>query len=242
MTSPDDSARGRKRLASTAVILAALMCFVSVAGFAAKPTKKVRDSGSVISLEKAVPKTFADWVALPEQTSLIVNPQAEEALFGIYSQVLSRTYVDRNGYRVMLSVAYNEDQRGDLQTHRPEACYPAQGFRIGPTQEGLLPTAFGDIDVRRLATTLGPRKEPVTYWVTVGDRVVNDRMQKRFAEMRMAIAGEIPDGLLFRISSIDEDPARAYAAHQKFAADMMGSVPFTVRKRLSGLSPATLPG
>ena len=62
------------------------------------------------------------------------------------------------------------------------------------------------------------------------------RLDKRIAEVRLALTGQIPDGLLFRISSIDADPARAFVAHQKFAADMMASVPVDVRKQLSGLT------
>ena len=71
--------------------------------------------------------------------------------------------------------------------------------------------------------------------LTVGDQVVNSRMDKRLAEIRLALTGQIPDGLLFRISSIDNDPVRAFATQQKFAAEMMNSVPVEVRRQLSGL-------
>ncbi len=236
MTSSEQLMPQRGKLTTTAIVLAAAMCFVSAAGLAARPGPKTARNGSTISLESAVPKVFGAWKALPEQTSLIVNPQATEFLYGLYSQVLSRTYVDQNGYRVMLSVAYNDDNRGGLQTHRPEVCYPAQGFKVGALEDGRLPTAFGDIEVRRLMTSLGQRVEPVTYWLTVGNQVVNSRMDKRLAEMKMALTGQIPDGLLFRISSIDADSSRAYAVHQRFAADMMGAVSLGVRKQLSGLA------
>ena len=235
MTSSEQLLSPRGKLTSTAVVLAVAMSVVSIAGLAARPEKSPR-TGSTISLESAVPKIFGSWKALPEQSFLIVNPQATEYLYGLYSQVLARTYVDQNGYKVMLSLAYNDDNRGGLQTHRPEACYPAQGFKIGMLEDGLLPTSFGNIEVRRLMTSLGQRIEPVTYWVTVGDEVVNNRLNKRLAEMKMALTGQVPDGLLFRISSIDADSSRAYAVHQRFAADMMGAVPLGVRKQLSGLA------
>src|SRR5450755_3146252 len=166
ITSPASIRRAPKST-RTAVVLAALMCAVSAVGLAARPTVKASRTGNVITLETAVPKAFAGWT-LANQTSLIVNPQAEQALFGLYSQVLTRTYVDQDGYRVMLSVAYNDDQRGGLQTHRPEVCYPAQGFTLDTTDDGELPTNFGSIPVRRLTTSLEARKEPVTYWLTVG--------------------------------------------------------------------------
>ncbi len=236
MTSSEQLVPQRGKLTTTAIVLAAAMFIVSAAGLAARPGTRPAGIGSTIALESAVPKVFGAWKALPEQTSLIVNPQATQYLYGLYSQVLSRTYIDQNGYRVMLSVAYNGDNRGGLQTHRPEVCYPAQGFKVGALEDGRLPTAFGDIEVRRLMTSLGQRVEPVTYWLTVGNRVVNSRMDKRLAEMKMALTGQIPDGLLFRISSIDADSSRAYAVHQRFAADMMGAVSIGVRKQLSGLA------
>ena len=225
-----------RNLLAAALVLAVLMCTVSAAGWAAKPRLKAARVGEVIVLEKAVPKSFAGWIALPQQTSMVVNPQAEEGIYGLYSQVLSRTYVDASGYRIMLSVAYNDDQRGGLQTHRPEVCYPAQGFTLGRAEDGELTTAFGELPVRRLTTSLGARNEPITYWLTVGSEVVKGRLYKRLAEMKMALTGQIPDGLLFRISSIDADPARAFEAHQRFASDMLGAVPAPVRKQLSGLS------
>lgn len=225
----------RRQATTAALLLAAAMCAVSVAGIAARPSSKPIRTGTAISLQTAVPKAFAEWKALPEQSSQIVNPQIEEALFGVYSQVLTRTYVDQRGYRIMLSIAYNEDQRGGLQTHRPEVCYPAQGFKLEAADDGLLATPFGDIPVRRIMTRLGARNEPVTYWLTVGNEVVAGRFDKRIAEMKMAFTGQVPDGLLFRISSIDGDQTQAYAVQQRFAADMMSAVPPTVRKQLSGL-------
>ncbi len=224
------------KLTSTAIVLAALMAGASVGGYAARPSEKTALAANAISLESIVPTRFGDWAFLPERTSQVVNPQIKEELDKLYSQILTRTYVNPQGYRIMLSIAYGGDQRGGLQAHRPEVCYPGQGFRIASIEDGQLPTAYGSIDVRRLATSLGPRNEPVTYWLTVGDQVVNNKLDKRLAEIRLALTGQIPDGLLFRISSIDDDTRRAFAAQQQFVAEMMAAVPGGVRKQLSGLT------
>ena len=222
----------------TAFILAALMCGAAVAGIAARPGTKAADRGNAIVLETAVPKGFANWRVLPDQSG-VVNPQTKELLDKLYSQVLTRTYVNTEGYRIMLSMAYGDDQRGGLQAHRPEVCYPAQGFKLGKVEDGALLTSFGNIDVRRLTTVLGQREEPVTYWLTVGDRVIKNKFEKRMEEIRLGLTGQIPDGLLFRVSSIDKDVTRAFAMQQKFTADMMASVPSETRRQLSGLSPAS---
>jgi EpsI family protein len=155
----------------------------------------------------------------------------------LYSQTLTRTYVDKQGYRIMLSLAYGDDQRGGLQAHKPEICYPAQGFKLDGVVDGKLDTSFGSIGVRRLTTSLGARYEPVTYWLTLGDKVIQNGFDRRLEEIRLGLTGQIPDGLLFRISSIDREPERAYAMQQKFTDALMSSVPAETRKQLSGLAP-----
>jgi EpsI family protein len=222
-----------------AIVVAALMCCASVAGIAARPSNKMSDKGLGIKLETAVPKNFGDWTELPDRSVQVVNPQTQELLDKLYSQVLTRSYVNKQGYRIMLSMAYGDDQRGGLQAHKPEICYPAQGFKLTTVQDGLLATAYGNIDVRRLSTSLGSRYEPVTYWLTVGDQVIRTPLDKRIAEIKLGLTGQIPDGLLFRVSSIDVDSDKAFAIQQKFVADMMAAVPAHSRKQLSGLNSAT---
>lgn len=223
---------------SIAVVIATLMCAASLAGFAARPNARAVDRGTAISLERAVPKSFGAWRELPNQAEPVVNPQAKALLDKLYSQLLNRTYVNRDGYRIMLSLAYGDDQRGGLQAHRPEICYPSQGFKLNGTKDGVLTTSFGNIEVRRLSTTLGTRHEPVTYWLTVGDRVIQSTFDKRLAEIRLGLTGQIPDGLLFRVSSIDTDEARAYEMQRAFTADLMSAVSAEERRQLGGLRPA----
>lgn len=219
-----------------AITLAVLMCCASVGGFTARPGTKSADKGMSISLEAAVPKGFVDWTELPDRSAQVVNPQTQELLNKLYSQILTRTYVNKDGYRIMLSMAYGDDQRGGLQAHKPEICYPAQGFKLLNMTDGALVTTFGNIEVRRLVTSMGARTEPVTYWLTIGDQVIRSAFDKRIAEIRLGLTGQIPDGLLFRISSIDEDSVRAFAMQQKFTADMMKAVSPETRKQLSGLT------
>ena len=90
-------------LNSTAWIMAALMCGSTVAGIAARPSTKAADRGNAITLETAVPKDFGEWRELPDQKAQVVNPQTKELLDKLYSQILSRTYVNKQGYRIMLS-------------------------------------------------------------------------------------------------------------------------------------------
>jgi EpsI family protein len=218
-----------------AFLIAALMVAASVGAVVARPGTKAADLGPAISLENIVPKQFGDWREDPQQIVQVVNPQTQELLDKLYSQVLTRAYVNAEGYRIMLSLAYGSDQRGALQAHKPEVCYPAQGFTLHRTEASQLVTPFGEIPAQRLFTSRGPREEPVTYWFTVGDKAVQGMLQKRLVDLRYGLTGRIPDGMLFRVSSIDPDQARANRMQDQFVKQLLQAVSPAERKRLSGL-------
>jgi EpsI family protein len=219
----------------TAFVLSALMLAASAAAVVTRPSKKLSVERASATLETSVPRRFADWQELTLTTVHVVNPQTQELLDKLYSEVLSRVYVNGSGYRIMLSLAYGSDQRGGLQAHKPEVCYPAQGFSVRSNEAGRLVTAHGEIPVRRLFTSMGARLEPLTYWFTVGDRAVEGTTQKRLVELVFGLTGRIPDGMLFRVSSIDADPQRAYRLQEDFVKQLLEALPAADRKRLSGL-------
>ncbi len=218
-----------------AIVLAALMCAASVGSLVARPSTKVAELGPKISLETMIPRQFGDWRDEPQRISQIINPQTQELLDRLYSQILTRTYVNPEGYRVMLSLAYGSDQRGSLQAHKPEVCYPAQGFKLHKTELLPLSTPIGTIPAQRLFTSLGQRQEPVTYWFTMGDKAVQSKFERRLVQLSYGLTGRIPDGLLFRISSIDGDQARANRYHDQFVNQLLQAIPPDDRVRLSGL-------
>ena len=224
---------------AVSAVMAALMAIVSVGVIAARPGTKVAAVGPKFLLENVVPKQFGRWRLIPEVGNQVVNPQTKEILDKLYSQVLARTYVNDVGERVMLSIAYGDDQRGDLAAHKPEVCYPAQGFQLLGNVAADIATPFGSIPGRRLNTILGSRKELVTYWFAVGTSAVTSKFQQRMVEVKMGMTGQIPDGLLFRVSSIDEVPARAFAVQETFVGALLEAVASKDRPRLSGL-PSTI--
>jgi hypothetical protein len=128
-------------------------------------------------------------------------------------------------------------QRAAVQAHRPEVCYPAQGFKLHEAVDRMVPTRHGEIPARRLVTSMGSRNEPITYWFNMGDRTVKNAVQKRWVEFRLLLTGQVPDGVLFRVSSIDGDNARAFAVHEQFVTDLMDAVAAPNRMRLAGLGP-----
>lgn len=215
-------------------LLLILMLAASGLALALRPTHKIADQGSAMDLEAMIPRMFGDWREEPQNAVPIVDPQQKELIDKIYTQTLSRTYVNNRGYRIMLSLAYGKDQRDTMQVHYPEVCYPAQGFSLQEKQNGTLATERGAIPVTRILTSLGQRNEPVTYWTTVGDRVVQTGIQKKLAEMSYGLSGKIPDGMLIRISSIDPEAVHAYEMQTEFADQMLSALTPEYRQRLNG--------
>jgi EpsI family protein len=222
-----------------ALLISTLMVTASIGAVIGRPDIGAASAEPVISLEAMIPKRFGDWRQMLFEH--VVNPQDRQLLEKVYSDTLSRTYVNSSGYMIMLSVAHGRDRPGDpLAAHMPEICYPANGFALHRNEMGYVPTPFGEIPVRRLFTRKGAREEPVTYWFTLGGEGIfmdppGQRLRKRVIELRYAITGRIPDGLLFRVSSIDRDQARANQMHDQFVNDLLPVLSPQERKRLSGL-------
>jgi EpsI family protein len=218
-----------------AFVLAALMFAASAGAIFARPAPKAADTGPTFSLEDSVPRQFGEWQEEPQRGVMLVNPQAQELLDKLYSQIVNRVYINPEGYRIMLSLAYGTDQRGSLQAHKPEICYPAQGFKLHSSVPMPVTTPFGEIPAQRMFTSLGPRQEPVTYWFTTGDKAVQGRFQKRLVEIRFTLTGRVPDGMIFRVSSIDPDQQRANQVQDQFVNQLLQAVSPVERKRLAGL-------
>lgn len=224
-----------KPLVRTGILLAALMFAASVLAYAIKPTTRLVDLQPREKLESIIPNQFGDWRGMPGNNIVLADPQMRENLERLYTETLSRTYIDSKGRRIMLSIAYGEDQRDSMSMHYPEVCYPAQGFETRSDRKGQISTPYGPIQVKRLEMTLGQRNEPVTYWTMIGEHQSLGGVDKKLNEMRYSLGGVIPDGLLFRVSSIGRDSEVIYRDHEDFIAALLAAVSAEARLRLAGL-------
>ena len=217
------------------IVLLALMLAASVIAMLLRPAQRISEAGENINLETMIPKKFGEWNAVENPTNQIVNPEQQKKIESLYTQILSRVYVNKAGEAIMLSIAYGEDQSDSKQLHYPEVCYPAQGFQITSSQQGDLSTQFGNIRVLRLHAEMGSRSEPLTYWSTVGNKVVRGGKEIKLQQLSYGFRGEIPDGLLFRVSSITQDKNEGYAFQQQFVQSLIAEMTSTNRTRLAGL-------
>jgi EpsI family protein len=125
----------------------------------------------------------------------------------------------------MLSIAYGDDQRRALQIHRPEVCYAAGGFRILMQDKTQIRTMDSLIPVMHLVAKQDNRLEPITYWVRIGKTLVRGNIEQGLARLHYRFNGYIADGLLFRVSSIDTTPSRAFEIQDQFVTDLKAALP-----------------
>lgn len=216
------------------VVLGGLMLATSLGASLAMPKPQVTSKSQIPDLERMIPDTFAGWEIDRTIVPLAVSPEVAQMLGTLYDVTVSRTYVNREGQRIMLSIAYGANQSRALQLHKPEVCYSAQGFRLSGVEKGTWRLPGMVIPTMHLVGTLGGRVEPVTYWMRIGDDIARGWLEQNMVRLKYGTRGTIPDGVLFRISSISTKPQDAYEMQRGFVQDLVAAMTPTARNMFMG--------
>ena len=217
------------------LLLVALMVLAALAGEWLRPGYRLSEHKPPIKLAAQVPESFGDWRVDRSVVPVLPDPGLQSMLDALYSQTLARTYINNAGQRVMLSIAYGSDQGNEATAvHRPEFCYSAQGFRVQRTGSLIADIGKTRVPVAHLVARLGQRIEPITYWVTLDEAATLPGLGRKLQQIRYGLKGQIPDGMLVRVSSISADPKSAFALQKSFLQQVYQAVPVLVRSRYFG--------
>ena len=215
------------------VVGLAMLAAVGVT-FAIAPLQGGRGAATV-DLKAMIPERFGEWRPDPETAKIVASPQVEAGLARVYQETLSRTYVNQRGERIMLSIAYTGDIDQQMDIHRPEFCYPAQGFDIVVKNfDGIVRAGGVDLPVKKLVARAGLRTEPITYWITVGDTAAAQGWRRKLTRLRYGLTGKIPDGMLVRVSAVSKDVGAAFTEQAQFIEQLLANLPEASRRRLIG--------
>jgi EpsI family protein len=206
---------------ATSLLMGILMVSSGIVAKVMTPAIELNNPQSKLSLETMIPGKFGSWKLYSSTVPLMVNPDIQGVLNKVYNQTLSRIYINTEGEHVMLSIAYGSNQSSDMHVHRPEICYISAGFDIGIMTKTFVDTTIGQIPVMRLIATQGARNEPITYWIRVGDSLTRGWFEQKLTAMAYGLTGKIPDGLLFRVSTISNDENNSFRIQQKFLSDLL---------------------
>lgn len=210
-----------------------LFAIAAWAGFAFKPSKHLEVIPAISSFDN-IPTEFAGWSVDDTIVPVQVSPEVQATLDRVYEKILSKTYINASGQRIMLSIAYGGDQSRALQAHKPETCYTAQGFVVKPLGNSSIQYRNRNISTRKLIATNGNRVEPITYWMRVGEHTVHGGLGQTVARIKYGLNGYIPDGLLFRVSSVGTTSAEGFALQQEFIQQLLNSLREIERTQLIG--------
>ena len=185
------------------------------------------------AIDAGLPKQVGPWSF--QSTSGLVLPPPDSLSDRLYDEISTRVYVAEDLAPVMLLVAYSNLQDGMLQVHRPEKCYPVGGFSL--SEPKIITLNFGDghiVPTRFFTASSVSRTEQVLYWTRVGRDIPGAWIDQRLAVVRANLRGEVPDGILVRMSVIDVDAQDAIALMERFARTLLGELSAPTRKLFVG--------
>lgn len=219
-----------------AFALCLAMSMTALVALWAEPSIRLSEHLGKLSLETIVPKQFGGWAMDERQSAAIINPEVGDLVSRIYHQVLTRTYIHGPTRRgIMLSIAYGEDQSHSHELHVPDVCYPSGGFQIKEASRSKLTLRQGVIPVKQLVTQRAQRREPLTYWAIIGDKVATSALDAKLTTLSYGLRRTIPDGLIFRVSTVGLPDDVAFATQREFVQDLFDALSSESRKRLAGL-------
>ncbi len=187
------------------------------------------------AINNLAPKTIGKW-SFSNKSGLVL-PTEDKLSDSLYSHVVTRVYTSATHLPVMLLIAYSNTQNGMLQLHRPELCYPANGYQISQPVIDSLSTGFSlQLPVRRFSALGFQRSEQVLYWTRIGEEHPTSWAEQRFAVMRANLRAVIPDGILVRVSTVAPDYDSAKADLEQFTRSLLESSPKQLRALMIGRS------
>lgn len=211
--------RGRPaELSRRNMLLGAVLAGASGIAFARQPAI-AHPVVSEKDFESWVPRTFGNWKTVSQ--SGVVLPPPDTLRDRLYDNLVTRVYAAPDLPPVMLLLAYNNAQDGVLQVHRPEVCYPVGGFELSATREILLKASGQIVPANMFTATAPDRIEQVAYFTRLGTAYPRKWIEQRVAVMRANLAGEIPDGMMMRVSALGIDQREAQALLADFSGQFI---------------------
>ncbi|MGC4062627.1 MAG: EpsI family protein [Aquabacterium sp.] len=193
-------------------------------------------------LERYVPKQIGEWHVVESplvQVGLTTGKETD--MNQPYDETVMRTYQDDKGHTIQIALAWGQRQRQEIKIHRPELCYPAQGYSVSALHEATFPaktTSGQPITGKRMVTKdRNDQTQLVSYWIRIGHVYSSSAWVTRMHILREGLQGRMTDGILVRASQYTSgDPGQQEATFQRqeqFLADLVQASPPQARDALA---------
>lgn len=214
-------------------LIGGTMTAAALAAYAATP-RRAEHRLKGIKLGELIPREAGPWRFVSREGIVIARADEAQPADG-YDQVLSRAYAAPGLPTIMLLIAYGSTQGGSLQLHRPETCYPAQGFRLSDfAAPNLSLGGPRPVAARRFTATRDERVERLMYWTRIANLFPRNTAGEYAAILHSVLRGVIPEGVLVRISTIGTDIAASDLGIAQFTAALADSLLPAGRRILLG--------
>lgn len=211
-TDASSSINRRNILIGGALVAASGLAYARQPSIAVDPIKKG-------DLDKMLPNRVGEWTF--QSSSGLVLPPPDALSDRLYDEISTRVYQSPTKPPVMMLIAYSNLQDGMLQIHRPETCYPVGGYALSDSHIVDVPVASGKtVPCRFFTAESAARTEHVLYWTRIGRMMPGKWIEQRLAVVDANLRGEIPDGLLVRMSMVVPDRKVALATLSAFALQL----------------------
>jgi len=212
-------------------IVGGMLAAITGASLALRP-RRMAEPLTQDGLRHLVPERIGEYRFLT--TAGLVLPPDDETSRTLYDDVLTRVYVAPDLPPVMALFAYGSVQNLNLELHRPEKCYPEQGFAI--SSQTRLAMDFGPVRVQasQITAKRNDYTEEVLYWTRIGNFFPEDRIAQSLYITKQNFSGWMPDGLLVRLSVAGLDPQAARRQMFRFSAALAAQVPDAGRRIMFG--------
>lgn len=220
MSGPADPER--RRLLTRSITVGGAFALTAATAYAVMPRRSEHRLGKT-KLGPLIPLQIGAWRYATDNG--VVVPSQDGPVDG-YDQVLTRVY-DADGLpSIMLLMAYGSTQGGSLQLHRPETCYPGQGFKLSGFAELTLRPAPGErVPARTFTATRDDRTERLVYWTRIAGSFPRSTAEEYSAIIGSVLGGVVPDGILVRMSTIGPNIIRSDQALAAFTAALIENSP-----------------
>lgn len=183
--------------------------------------------------DASIPKKIGKWSFVT--ASGLVLPPEDELSDRLYDEVLTRVYEAPGAPSIMFLIAYSHVQDGLLQLHRPEICYPVGGFSLTETKTSSLALGSGiSLPVKTFSARASTRTEHVLYWTRVGEDIPSSWGRQRWSVVQANLKGQIPDGILVRVSVLGSDAGEAIAYVESFVRALIPALDPKTRMLMIG--------
>lgn len=209
-----------------AVFMATAMLGAALVAIALRPGR-LPEPAPTVQLEATLPHRINGWQGYEVANGTVLSG-------GRAGQRLTRQYFNQDGEGVLLSVTLVNEAGDALEARRPEDEIERMGSQLVQVTRDRLRLPGRSVPVTRVMAARGSRYEPMTYWITIGDRVVRGRLEWLGAQVLQGLSGRPVQVIEVRVSSVATEMPQGFAGHDHFINMLVAELPAAGVNRLLG--------